>query len=56
VGQDAGKVTFVSLLGVDGAATLADELLDFAVASLQPLGRKADPLRRLAEFVQRRGR
>jgi len=56
VGQDAGKVTFVSLLGVTGAATLADELLDFAVASLAPLGRKADPLRYLAELVQRRGR
>jgi geranylgeranyl diphosphate synthase type II len=56
VGQDAGKVTFVSLLGVAGAATLADELLDFAVASLSPHGRKAEPLRHLAEFVQRRGR
>jgi geranylgeranyl diphosphate synthase type II len=56
VGQDAGKVTFVSLLGVDGAATLADELLAFAVDSLAPLGRKADALRHLAEFVQRRGR
>jgi len=56
VRQDAGKVTFVSLLGVDGAATLADELLDFAFASLDALGRAADPLRQLARFVQRRGR
>jgi geranylgeranyl diphosphate synthase type II len=56
VGQDAGKVTFVSLLGVDGAAVLADELLAFAIASLEPLGRAADPLRQLAGFVQRRGR
>ena len=56
VGQDAGKVTFVSLLGVDGAATLADELLDFAAATLEPLGRRADPLRQLAGFVKRRGR
>lgn len=56
VGQDACKVTFVSLLGVDGAATLADELLDFAAATLEPLGRRADPLRQLAGFVKRRGR
>jgi geranylgeranyl diphosphate synthase type II len=56
VGQDAGKVTFVSLLGVEGAATLADELLDFAAATLEPLGRRADPLRQLAGFVKRRGR
>lgn len=56
VGQDEGKVTFVSLLGVDGAATLADELLDFAAATLEPLGRRADPLRQLAGFVKRRGR
>jgi geranylgeranyl pyrophosphate synthase len=56
VGKDAGKVTFVSLLGTGGAATLADELLDFAAATLEPLGRRADPLRQLAGFVQRRGR
>jgi len=56
VGKDAGKATFVSLLGVEGAGVLADELLDFAIASLEPLGRAADPLRQLAAFVQRRGR
>jgi geranylgeranyl diphosphate synthase type II len=50
-GKDAGKTTFVKLLGVEGARVLAAELLDFADASLQPLGRKADPLRELARFV-----
>ena len=55
-GQDAGKVTFVTLLGVAGAQTLAAELLGFAVESLAPLGRKADPLRELALFVRHRGR
>jgi geranylgeranyl diphosphate synthase type II len=55
-GQDAGKVTFVTLLGVEGARTLAAELLGFAVESLAPLGRKADPLRELALFVRHRGR
>jgi len=55
VGQDVGKVTFVGLLGVEGARALAAELLDFAVATLEPLGRRADPLRELAGFVSRRG-
>ena len=55
-GQDVGNVTFVSLLGVEGAGTLADELLDFAIATLEPLGNRAEPLRQLAGFVKRRGR
>jgi geranylgeranyl diphosphate synthase type II len=53
-GKDRGKATFVGLLGVEGARSLADELLRFAVASLDPLGRKADALRELAHFVQNR--
>jgi geranylgeranyl diphosphate synthase type II len=56
VRKDAGKTTFVSLLGVDGARALADELLAFAIDSLEPLGRRADPLRALAEFVAAPGR
>jgi geranylgeranyl diphosphate synthase type II len=55
-GQDARRVTFVKLLGVEGARTLAAELLDFAVAALDPLGRRAEPLRDLAGFVRGRGR
>ena len=53
-GKDAGKVTFVKLLGVAGAQSLAAELLGFAVDSLAPLGRKAEPLRELVLFVQHR--
>jgi geranylgeranyl diphosphate synthase type II len=52
--QDAGKVTFVGLLGIEGARTLAAELLDFAVLSLAPLGRRAAVLRQLAVFVRDR--
>ncbi|HSS75850.1 MAG TPA: polyprenyl synthetase family protein [Thermoanaerobaculia bacterium] len=55
-GKDEAKVTFVRLLGVEGAQSLAGELLGFAVESLAPLGRKADPLRELAVFVQHRSR
>ena len=54
-GKDVGKVTFVKLLGVEGARTLAAELLGFAVESLAPLGKKAEPLRELARFVELRG-
>ena len=54
-GQDAGKVTFVGLLGLEGARTLASELIGFAVESLEPLGRTAEPLRALARYVEHRG-
>jgi geranylgeranyl diphosphate synthase type II len=55
-GQDAGKATFVKLLGIAGAQALAAELLGFAVESLAPLGRRGEPLRQLAAYVQERSR
>lgn len=55
-GKDTAKVTFVKLLGVPGAQALADELLGFAVDSLAPLGRKAEPLRELVRFVSQRSK
>lgn len=55
-GQDAGKVTFVRLLGAAKARALAAELLDFAEAAVEPLGRHAEPLRELARFVRERRR
>lgn len=54
-GQDANKVTFVKLLGVDGAQTLAEDLLSFAHESLKPFGKKAERLGELARFVGQRG-
>jgi geranylgeranyl diphosphate synthase type II len=54
--QDRHKVTFVKLLGIPGAQALVGELLDFAVAALDPLGKKADPLRSLALFVKHRAK
>ncbi|MEM9556773.1 MAG: polyprenyl synthetase family protein [Acidobacteriota bacterium] len=54
--QDDDKLTFVKLLGERGAETLCGELLDFAVDSVAPFGRRAEPLRALAEVVRRRGR
>lgn len=55
-GQDAGKVTFVKLMGVERARGLAGELLTFAEAAVEPLGERADPLRSLARFVRHRER
>ncbi|MCR8724741.1 polyprenyl synthetase family protein [Frigidibacter sp. ROC022] len=53
VGKDAaaGKATFVSLLGLDGARTRAETLVQTAESALAPYGKKAEPLRQAARFV-----
>jgi len=53
VGKDAaaGKETFVSLLGVDGARREAGRLADQAVSRLEPFDGRADLLRETARFV-----
>ncbi|MGQ9496197.1 MAG: polyprenyl synthetase family protein [Thermoanaerobaculaceae bacterium] len=53
-GQDRrlGRPTFVTLLGVDAAATLARELLAVAKTSLNPLGVRAGPLQGFVDYVQ----
>ncbi|TRW95519.1 polyprenyl synthetase family protein [Paracoccus sp. M683] len=53
VGKDdaAGKATFVSLLGLDGARAKADKLIGRAEAALAPYGDAAGNLRELARFV-----
>ncbi|MDM7255950.1 MAG: polyprenyl synthetase family protein, partial [Paracoccus sp. (in: a-proteobacteria)] len=53
VGKDAhaGKATFVSLLGLEGAGARAAELIDEANAALAPFGARAETLRQLARFV-----
>jgi len=48
---DAGKETFVSLLGVDGARQRANELVDQAVSHLSAFDERADLLRLTARFV-----
>lgn len=48
---DAGKATFVSLLGLDGAKARASQLVNEANAALDPYGNKADNLRQAAQFV-----
>lgn len=53
VGKDdaAGKATFVSLLGLDGARAKAADLADLADQALVPYGAAAGNLRQLARFV-----
>jgi len=48
---DAGKATFVSLLGLDGAKRRAADLVDEACAALDIYGDDADTLRAAARFV-----
>jgi farnesyl diphosphate synthase len=53
VGKDAeaGKATFVSALGVDGAREEARRVTDRALSRLDMFGARADELRSVAEFV-----
>lgn len=48
---DAGKATFVSLLGLDAAKARASGLLNDASAALSPYGDKAQTLRDLAHYI-----
>jgi geranylgeranyl diphosphate synthase type II len=54
VGQDADKVTFVALLGVDGARGRAESHLDRAIGALAPLGPAATPLELLGRYMMSR--
>jgi farnesyl diphosphate synthase len=49
--QSAGKATFVSLLGLDGAKRRAAELIQEACDALYIYGENADTLREAANFV-----
>ncbi len=48
---DAGKATFVSLLGLEGARARARALVAQAEAALDPYGERAQTLREAARFV-----
>lgn len=49
--SDAGKATFVSLLGLDAAKRRASDLVDEACDALSPYGNDAETLREAARFV-----
>lgn len=48
---DAGKATFVSLLGLDGAKARAEQLVEEACDALSPFSVAAESLRHVAHFV-----
>ena len=52
-GKDAaaGKATFVSRLGLEGAKTQARDLVEQAIGQIEIFGPAADPLRQAAAFV-----
>ena len=52
--DEAGKATFVSLLGLDRARAQADALVEQAIAHLDVFDEKADLLREAARFVVER--
>ena len=49
--QDAGKMTYPGVLGLDAANKRVDDLLAEALAALEPLGAPAEPLRQLARYM-----
>ena len=49
--KEAGKATFVSLLGMDGAKAKASELTEQACDGLEVFGGTGDNLRQLARFI-----
>ena len=53
---DAGKATFVSLLGLDEAKATAARLVEDAIQALAPYGEKAQVLRELAHYIIARDR
>lgn len=53
---EAGKATFVSLLGLEGARQRAADLVAEAEAALAPYGEKAETLRAAARYVIARDR
>jgi geranylgeranyl diphosphate synthase type II len=56
VGKDLKKTTFVSFSGVEGAHSLARELIAASQAALETFGPRAEPLRTLARYVVTRRR
>jgi farnesyl diphosphate synthase len=51
---DAGKATFVSLLGVERARTQAQALIDQAIGHLSGFGQEAELLRAIARYIVER--
>jgi len=51
---DSNKPTYVTILGLDQAKELADQLYETAISALTPFGNDAKRLRELAGFILHR--
>ena len=51
--REAGKTTFVDLLGVDGARARAKSVMDEGIRALEPFGANAEALRALGALHRR---
>ena len=49
--KEAGKTTFIDLLGADGARKKAEQVMADGIAALEPLGPRADALRALGRYT-----
>jgi len=56
VGKDEERLTFVKLVGLEGARELNGELIDTSLTAIAGLGAPARPLRELAEMLRNRTR
>ncbi len=62
LGKSAGKdmaqnkATYVSVLGLQRARELADEMQELAVSACQPMSHRAEHLRALVHYIQERGK
>jgi len=54
--QAKAKATYPALMGLEAARQAATELIDEALASLEPFDVKADPLRWMAQYIVKRDR
>ncbi len=54
--REAGKTTFVDLLGVDGAKARAKAVMDDGIRALEPFGARAEALRALGRYTVERDR
>ena len=52
--EDAGKCTFVRLLGAEGAKSRVSDLIDEAISAVSAFGAGAEGLRQLASYVRNR--
>lgn len=54
--REAGKTTFVDLLGVDGARARARQVMQEGIDALAPFGERAEALRGLGRYTVERDR